>query len=441
MVKSCVLRKWLACSVVTAMAAAGCTSQVTSGPGPAPPDLPEQTLLASSMREQPVSGWTLSAADLQLPAGTSVKPIGNIGDRGVFVGIARQGRWLFAVDVTTGQRAFGPIFFGAGGDATSFNCYVNGAPDVLCVRQGPDLDVPATAWVVDTNTGSVVHEGPSAVKISRAQNHPLLEQIGDRVVATVEREGVHGVGPRGELTWFVPGDGILPAQFAFWEHDTPRSVLAVQGGGQGGDVVFSTVDGTIINPSLPQDALKRRAVVYPDGFGYEYSAGPSQDFVGFFDDSGRRRGEPVEAEDLENRSLDIPIIKTQSTYRALTLGGRQLLEIPRTDSSPNARLIGSRLFIADDRLNREWQEFDLRTGEKGKTCASRNLGFDYIGSDGEVAVTRGDGILAQAVDLTTCEILWSTPGSGTDEITDIWKVGTALIQRTNDTIFSLVAPG
>lgn len=436
--KSGHLPKWFA-PLAALVFVAGCSTDGT--PAAAPPDLPDQALLASSMHQQPTPGWTLAATDLGLPQGAVVKPIGNIGDLGVFVGIARQGRWLFAVDVTTGQRTFGPISFGAAGDATSFNCFVNGPPDVLCVRQGPDLDVPATVWVVDTDAGSVVHEGPSSVKLSRAQGHPILEQIGDRVVATVEREGVHGVGPRGELTWFVPGDGILPAQFAFWDHDTRRSALAVQGGGQGGDVVFSTVDGTIINPSLPQDVLERRAVVYPDGFGYEYSASPSQDFVGFFDDSGRQRGASVEAEDLENRSLDIPMVKTESTYRALTLDGRQLLEIPRTDSSPNARLIGSRLFIADDRLNREWQEFDLRTGAKGKTCASRNLGFDYIGSDGEVAVTRGEGILAQAVDLTTCEILWSTPGSGTHEFTEIWKVGTALIQRTNDTIFSLVAPG
>lgn len=392
------------------------------------------------MHQQPTLGWTLTATDLGLPRGAVVKPIGNVGDRGLFLGISEEEWWLLGVDVTTGGPTFGPISFGEVGDSASFNCYVNGPPDVLCVRQGPDLGVPGTAWVVDTDAGSVVHEGPTAVKVAWTQGHPRLEQIGDRVVATVEREGVHGVGARGELTWFVPGDGILPAQFAFWDHDTPRSALAVQGDGTDGDVVFSTVDGTIIKPSLPQDVLKRRAVVYTDGFGYEYSAGPSQDFVGFFDDSGRQRGGPVEAEGLENRSLDIPMIKTQSTYRALTLDGRQLLEIPRTESSPNARLIGSRLFIADDRLNREWQEFDLRTGEKGKTCSSRTLGSDYLGSDGEVAVIRGEGLLAQAVDLTTCETLWSISGSGPGEAKEIWRVGTALIQRTNDRIFSLVAP-
>lgn len=431
------LRKWLYCCMVLALAA-GCATE--GQPVVEPPELPQQTLLTSSMLEQPVPGWTLSATDLGLPPGTAVTPVGRIGDQGIFRGVTKANSWLVGVDVTTGMRTFGPISFGAVGDAASFDCYVNGPPNVLCVRQVPDLDAPATAWVIDSDAGAVIHEGPTDVRIARAQSRPRLEALGDRVIATADGVGVYGVGPRGELTWFVPGNGILPAQFAFWEHDTPRSVLAVQAGGTGGDVVFSTVDGSVVEPSLPAGVDKRRTVIYSGGFGVEYSTATGQDFVMFFDNAGGQRGGPVEAEALEDRSLDVPMIATQSTYRVLTLDGRELLKIPRTDSSPNARLIGSRLYIADDRLNREWQEFDLRTGEKGKTCGDRNLGFDYIGSDGQVAVTHGQGILAQAVNLATCEILWSTDGPGPDEVTEVWKVGTALIQRTNDRIFTLVAP-
>ncbi|MGE2836837.1 hypothetical protein [Mycobacterium sp. SMC-4] len=415
----------------------GCTTQ--GEPTAVPVELPQQTLLASSMRAQPVAGWTVTVADLGLPPGTTLKPIGSIGSRGLFVGITDDGWWLLGIDVRNGQRTFGPVRLGAVGEAAAFNCYVNGPPDVLCVRQEQELAVPGTAWVIDTDSGEITYEGPTDVKVAWAQDRPRLEPIGDRVVATLENQGLHGVGSRGELTWFVPGDGILPAQFAFWDHDTRRPALAVQGTASGADVVFSTVDGAVITPSLPPDVRLRRAVVYPGGFGYEYSDGGS-DFVAFFDETGARRGEPIAAEGLETRSLDVPMVRTPAAYRVMASEGRQLLELPRTDTSPHARLIGSRLFVAQDQANREWQEFDLNTGERGRTCGSRNLGFDYVGTDGVVTVTRGDGILARGVDLTTCDTLWTLPGSQ-EHVTEVWRVGTTLVQRTDDTLFSLVAPG
>lgn len=43
------------------------------------------------MRQEPVPGWTVSVADLELPPGTVVRPVGNIGDRGIFLGITREG--------------------------------------------------------------------------------------------------------------------------------------------------------------------------------------------------------------------------------------------------------------------------------------------------------------------------------------------------------------
>lgn len=430
-------RRRLLCWLAAIAFLVGCTTE--GQPGAAPPELPSQALLTSSMRNQPVPGWTASVADLELPARSVLKPIGAIGNRVVVVAISREGRWLLGFDVDDGERTFGPVPLDTASDAASFDCYVNGPPRVLCVGQAEDPGVPATAWVVDTATGTVIHQGKTEVKIVGAQVRPHLEQVGDRVVATLEGKGVYGVGSQGELTWFVPGDGILSAQFAFWDHDTPSSVLAVQGG-PAAEVVFSTADGNVVTPSLPQDARARRAVVYPEGLGVEYSVGPGQDFAMFFDNSGHPRSGPIEAGQLENRSLDIPIVTTKSMYRAFTLDGRQLLEIPRTDSSPNARLIGSQFFIADDQLNRQWQHFDLSTGHVGKTCENRNLGIDYIGSDGEVAVTRGEGILVQGVDLATCETLWSIAGARSDEVTEIWKVGSTLIQRTDDRIFSLVAP-
>ena len=417
----------------------GCNTE--GRPEAAPPELPKQTLLASSMHKQPVPGWSVTVRDLELPPGTVVRPIGNIGDRGIFLGITDEGWWLLGLDVASGQRLFGPVRLGPAGDATTFNCFVNGPPNVLCVRQERDPNVPAMAWVVDTDAGALVFNGATDVRVASAQDRPRLEQVGDYVVAEVTGKGVYGVGARAELTWFVPGDGILPSQFATWDRDDPPSTLAVQGSGGVADVVFSVVDGRVVNPSLPQDVQLGRAIVYPGGLGYEYnSAGDRTVRVAFFDDTGNKLGEPALGGTLETRSLDVPMVTTDSNRVVVTLDGQQLLELPKSVPSPEARLIGSRLFVAADKDHRKWQQFDLRTGAAGKTCEGESLGAYYIASDGEVAVALGERTPAQGVDLATCETLWSMPGSGPDEAKEVWKVNTTLVQRTNDRLFSLVPP-
>lgn len=406
------------------------------------PELPKQTLLTSSMRKQPVPGWTTTVKELGLPAGTVVRPVGNIGDRGIFLGITGEGWWLLGLDVTSGQRSFGPVRLGPAGDATDFNCFVNGPPMVLCVRHGADLKVPSTAWVVDTSTGELTFDGPSDVRVFRSPDHPSLEQIGDYAVATVTNKGVYGVGSHAELTWFVPGDGDLPTQFTTPNRDTPESTFAAQGSDGMASVVFSVVDGRIVKPAMPQDVQLGRAIVYPGGFGYEYS--PAGEYFGervaFFDETGQKLSDPALEGKLENGSLDLPMISAKSSRTVFSLDGRKLLELRPSMPAADARLIGSRFYIAADADHRVWQQFDLRTGEAGKTCEGESLGVYYIASDGEVAVALGDNGLARGVDLATCETLWSIPGSARDEAKEVWKVNTTLVQRTDDKLFSLVAP-
>jgi hypothetical protein len=439
MVKSCAARKVLSCTAAL-VALAGCATDVQPDPVAAPPELPQQTLLAASMREQPVPGWTVTVAELGLPPDTVVRPIGNIGDRGLFLGIADEDWWLLGLDITSGEAVFGPTRLGPTGDATDFNCLVNGPPMVLCVRQPSDPDAPSTAWVVDTVSGAIVFDGPTDVRVARQGNRPKLDQIGDRAIATVTGGGIHGVGPHAELTWFVPGDGILAAQFAHWDRDTVPNDLAVQNTGGVADVVFSVVDGRVVKPDLPADISLERAMVYPQGFGYEYTAADGRRGVAFFDDSGTLLKDLEERGAFETRSADLPTVVTDSNDRVMTLDGRVLVELPPTVPAVEARLIGARLFLANDAEHKFWQQYDLRTGDKGQTCETDALGFYYIASDGEVAVALSDDTPARAVDLTTCETLWSIPNSERGEAKEVWKVGTALIQRTSDTIFSLVAP-
>jgi hypothetical protein len=436
-------RRWwlVAIALITLV---GCSGHPTDGEPQADssPELPQQALLTSSMRQQPVPGWTVTVEDLGLPPNTVVRPVGNIGDRGIFLGITDEGWFLLGLDVTSGERLYGPLRLGTAGGATDFNCYPNGPPMVLCVRQGSNPGVPSTAWVVDTSSGKLTFDGPTDLRVASAPDQPSLQQIGDYAIATVKGKGMYGVGSRGELTWFVPGNGILPAQFATWQRDTPASTLAVQGSGRVGDVVFSVVDGTVVKPSLQPDVQLGKAMVYSGGFAYEYTtAGDiTTDRIAFFDDSGNKLGEPEPGGTLATRSVDLPLVESKSTDRVFTVDGRELLELPRSSGPPNARLIGTRFYVATDVDHRVWQQFDIPTGKAGKTCEGDSLGFYYIASDGEVVVAHGGDGLLQGVDLTTCEVLWSIPGSAPNEAKEVWKVHTTLVQRTNDRLFSLVAP-
>ena len=435
-------RWWLLIVVSLALVSCGGNTTVAQPQAPAAmPDLPQQTLLSSSMRQQPVPGWQTTVKELGLPDGTVVRPVGNIGDRGIFLGITGEGWWLLGIDVMSGQRVFGPVRLGPAGDATDFNCYVNGPPDVLCVRQGSNPQTPSTAWVVDTSTGKLTFDGRTGLRVARTQDQPSLEQIGNYAIATVSKKGVYGVGSRGETTWFVPGDGLLTSQFTRMARDTTASTFVVQGSGRVTEVVFSVIDGRVVKPEVPQDFLLGHAIVYPGGFGYEYTKGSdyATERVAFFDDTGRKLSEPEPGGRLAARSLDFPAITSKLNNRIFTLEGRKLLELPPSGPSPYVRLIGSRFYVSVDADHRVWQQFDLATGKAGKTCEGDTLGAYYIGSDGEVAVALGEGT-AQGVDLATCDTLWSIPGSAPHEAKEVWKVNTTLVQRTDDKLFSLVAP-
>lgn len=426
-------------AMATLMCLIGCTTTDGTPQIDSAPQLPEQALLSSPMRAQPGPGWTVTVDELELAPGTAIRPVGSVGDRGIFLGISGGGWSLLGIDVTDGRRLFGPIQLGSSDGAEGFDCFINGPPMVLCVRQSVDAGAPSTAWTIDTSSGAVMFDGPTDVRVF-SPDQPVLEQVGDYAVAAVANKGVHGVGPRGELTWFAPGNGILATQFTRPGYDFSPPTLAIQGGAAG-DVVFSLRDGEIVKPALPQDARLGKAVVYPGGFGYEYA--PADDLtrerVAFFDDGGSKLSEPTLDGTLDIGSPDLPTVRTTSKRLVLTLDGRTLLELPLSLPAVEGRLIGSNFYLAADGEGHLWQRFDLETGAAGKTCDGDALGYQYVGSDGEVAVAHGDG-LARGVDLATCETLWSLAGSTPTEIKEVWKVHTTLVQRAGDRLFSLVAP-
>jgi hypothetical protein len=443
-----VRRWWIVGAVLSVVVVPAVTAVVvvmapkrTGQPVAVPPlGLPAQELLTSSMRKEPVPGWKTSSEMLGFPPGTIPKVIGNIGNNGYFLGITGTGWWLVGVDVSTGQRSFPPVELGRSDHALAFNCFVNGPTMVLCLRQDRDPAKPARAWVVDTGRGAMMFDGPSDLRLSTMQNHPLVEQRGNYAVATVNGEGVHGIGARGEPTWFVPGSGII-AQEKDWDHDVAPQPLAVQGGPNSSttDVVFSVADGKVVKPEVPQGGRFGLAFVYPGGFGYEYSATGEyfSDQVAFFDDSGRELSRPNFKATILTGSRGIPMVQTPSADVVLTLEGRKLLELPKSTAMPYTRPIGERLFIeTGGERESSWRQYDLRTGASGKTCDIEGLGYYYIASDGAVAVLIGDSDAARGFDLTTCDELWSLPGSTQSQTKEVWTVNTTLIQRTNDELFS-----
>jgi hypothetical protein len=221
------------------------------------PGLPRQPLLLTwSMRRKPVTGWRLTAKRMGLPEGKLYRVVGNIGDRAFFRWLTEDDWWLVGIDVRLGKLLFAPVRLGPWHDGY-LKCFVNGPDMVLCVREDDDPDRPTRAWVVDTSNGTVLFDGATDLRLTG--DNLLPTQAGDYVVAGVYHQGIYGVGRRAELTWLVPGFGRLSGQS--WDRDIAPSTLAVEPGSEG-DVVFSLVDGEVVQPSTRTNSTSDTAIVY-----------------------------------------------------------------------------------------------------------------------------------------------------------------------------------
>ena len=73
---------------------------------------------------------------------------------------------------------------------------------MICISD----DYTANAWVIDQQNGELTYNGPTNVRLITGKLKAA--QLGNYLVAATEGEGLHGVGPHGETTWFVPGAGV-----------------------------------------------------------------------------------------------------------------------------------------------------------------------------------------------------------------------------------------
>lgn len=409
-------------------------------------DLPHQSQLAMPMRRQPVRGWRVGAATLGLDAKARIRysPIRNVGDRAIFLAMTVRDWWVIGIDVSNGYKLFEPVRLGrhnSAEDMLASACFANGPKMVVCLRGSTESAGPTHAWVIDTDTGGLLYDGPTDLNWSMPKADPAVKQLGDYLIATVDDQGVYGVGPHAELTWHVPGTGFVsfPTDDA---SDVPAPVLAVASRLREPDVVFSLADGKVLTPTVPAGEVARRAVVYPDGFAYQRERDYKDIGITVFDNAGRKQGQFDGAATLLDGSQVVPVVRTADADHILTMAGKPLLELSQPKLMPYTRLAGTTLLVSIDEDRRMWRQFDLRTGEEGKTCDNEALWYSYIGSSGDVVVMGGGRTLAlaQAMDVPTCEILWTLPGSTDDEAKDLWRVNTTLVLRVNNELTSLVPP-
>ena len=405
------------------------------------------------MRVQPVPGWRMSVTDLGLPApaegaehsaiAVSNDPngrrplIGNLDDRAYFLASspATPGPqwWVVGLDVRNGQRLFAPVRLGA--TTRPPQCFLNGPTNVLCLND----DSSHTAYVVDLQSGIASFTGTTDLRLGYATL--AVEQVGIYAVAKTDRQGVYGIGPRAETTWFVPGDGHIQSGPSPRFEPVPRAL----GTQLSADpraysmTVFSVSDGKVVKAQVDDGTHLEKTAVYPGGFAAEVVDGRKSLGVQFFDDAGKRLdGRGVKGS--LTGSPGLPIVTSTDQSSVYSPDGHKLLDIPEGAT----RLVGTTLFVNENKSDAfpMWRQYDLKTGTKGQACDFNMSNF--LGTNGSAivfAVTNPKaGFVAKARDLVTCDTLWTLP-SHVDSLGRVWRVNTALVRLSDDgtELSSLVA--
>lgn len=406
---------------------------------------PKDALLPS-MSVPPVPGWRSSVGDgMKIAAsdepGDSPAYIGHVDSHAYFIatspGTPTPRWWLVGLDVKDGSRLFPPTELDTAANAP--HCYLNGPTTIFCIRDDGDIRNAVSgsvAWVIDNGTGKVSHAGPTDLRTYPGQ-HLTVAQVGIYAVAHRQDEGVYGVGPLAETTWFVPGDGRI---------DDASQNLAVQtSAGRGSDrkILFSVADGRVITPELSPGAEQRKTEIFEGGFVAQTVVGNDAPKVEFFDFTGKRTS-PRSIQGSLRSAGDLPVVEfPDDKWAVYTVDGEKLLEV--SGENRGSLVIGEGLFFfeGDDARFPLWGQYDLETGAKGKTC---DFVMDrYLGTDGSVGVfaVRNPkvGFIASARSLATCDTLWELP-SQPGSFARLWRIGTALVQLSDDgtELMTLVPP-
>jgi hypothetical protein len=405
---------------------------------------PPKEPLLSSMKVHPVPGWTTNISALGLPPGSKLTtgdapwlpgPVIETPDHRALL-LARSPDpaapqwWLTGIDVRDGRALFRPVALNA--TAATPACFLNGAA-VTCIS---DDYYTANAWVIDGQNGELTYNGPTNVRLITGELKAA--QFGNYLVAATKGEGLYGVGPHGETTWFVPGAGVVADHIGD---------VGFQGGSREGlTTMFSLQDGRVLTPEFPEGADMQSSGDFDGGFAAEFSEHQGPSFIQFFDTVGRLTNrERIDGQRVGGTTGNVTAIVQNDGFGIYGPSGDKLLDVSG-DPPHGMQLIGTTLWVGEKSLIDEshFQPYDLRTGDKGKPCPF-NMINGYLGTDGSVFVRSSWNLksddLAQAYDLATCDKVWSIPRT-VGSSGQVTRIGDTLIQLSNDgtELMSLVAP-
>lgn len=404
-----------------------------------------QSELVSPMTSPPVPGWSLTMMGIGLPAPSAedtsrvavgngeFDPAGLVGSSGSHMYLlARSGNepglrwWLLGVDVHKGSRLFEPVDLGS--NARPPRCFLNGPAAIVCLY---DDYTKATAYIVDAATGRLTYDGPSEVRLT--PGNLTATQAGSYLVATTPDQGVFGVGPRAETTWFVPGSGSLSG--------TTNYDLAAQPDANPGIdsmSVFDLSDGSPVHLDIPDDARVESVVMLSDGLVADTATGQGAAETYLFDNTGRRTSADPISGKIVSTTGDLLIIGNDADqWSVLTEQGKRLLQM-NGPPPHGSRRVGTNLFVNESDQPRfpSWRRFDLKSGRQspGTTC-DFDIGRRLLGTHGDIAVLAVNnpkaGYLAKAWDLTTCEPVWSLPAA-VDSLARLWQIDGVLVALSGD---------
>ncbi|GAA2415217.1 hypothetical protein A7G45_06990 [Mycolicibacterium llatzerense] len=406
---------------------------------------PRQDLL-SPLRSQPVPGWRTSISDLGLPADARINagkdsweyPTIKTTSHRTYLLASTPGPpeqwWLAGMDSTIGRPLFPAVPLGETRQIP--RCFPNGT-DVVCISD--HVVEPSTAWVIDGNTGALTYTGPTDLRYANGAQ-PQAERTPNYLVAMDKGRGAYGVGAHAEKTWHVAliGDHLGPMSDDIaigGTHDNPPNDT----------VMFSVKDGRQWTPQLPADAYMSNWNFFEGGFAGQFSTKADNEFVQLFNAEGK----PLSDKRIQGHLTGVPgnlvTVVGRNAMSVHDLRGVKLLEIPG-NAYRDTYLIGSTLWVNDSASDAPpaYRPYDMRSGATGAPCA-----FDFfrtVGTDGKVIVraphdrTSPDWkLLAQAYDLTTCEVAWSIPRPP-GSLGTVTRLGDTLVRLSDDgtELFSLV---
>jgi hypothetical protein len=424
---------------------------------------PHDLLVSFSLRQRPVPGWRLNAADIGLPPDVPVGTLfASTADSAYFITTHRDEQglspvgWLYGVETSTGKVLFPPIELAGFRGYPHGECYGNGPGVALCVTGGDvDRGLPKLAWVVDLGSGQVTYTGQTDLNVQgdRGTARQSLMAVGSyraetRLVVAREGVGVYGVGPHAEQTWFVPGGGNIFDPGYRQSSDIPATTIAMQNAARDAPPespyrMFSVIDGTDLTPTPPEGTRIRKSLVYNGGFAYSFQEPGKRDGLLFYNTAGEfvasYQDENHDLTPIENSVMPMALLRANpAQWLVLSAAGELVRSIPTTAAGVYFRIIGTKFYLNQPGTDDRWQQWDLNTGASGPVC-QLGLSYDYVGSDGSIVVVNGglQSSTVRAVDPSTCATAWKITEQESGRQLRLQQVGTELIQSTRDELTQL----